>query len=206
LRQNGEGEIAMTIREARQNYSAQLSEIRAERQALQKAMQEQEKQTGGNFDRVTFSEELKKLDAAYQATQGVLEKINARSSLIEDTESARQQRDAAIEQAQEMLKCLETARRISAGDKVPAKDEKKLMEFSHELYMSAKNMAFLRAQQEEQAKRKKHDSLWADEDENREKPDSPESIAADTEISVPDAAYVAHSAAAAAETEAPTQE
>lgn len=186
----------MTIREARQNYSAQLSEIRMERQALQKAMQEQEKQTEGNFDRITFSEELKKLDAAYQATQGVLEKINARGTLIEETESARQQRDAAIEQAQEMLKCLETARRISAGDKVPAKDEKKLMEFSQELYMAAKNMAFLRAQQEEQAKRKKHDSLW--EDEEKEEPDSPREIAANTEISVPKAAYVARRAAAEA--------
>ena len=45
------------------------------------------------------------------------------------------------------------------GDKVPAKDEKKLMEYDPKLYMMAKNAAAML----EMRKRKEHKSLWEDE-------------------------------------------
>ena len=81
---------------------------------------------------------------------------------------------------EDMLKCLEVARRISQGEKVPASDEKKLMDFNKDLYMAAKNMAFLRAAQEK--KTKEHDSLW--EEEQEEEQVDPHEVATNTEINV----------------------
>ncbi len=61
---------------------------------------------------------------------------------------------------------METARRIAAGDKVPAQDEKKLMDYNYKLYLSAKNAAILNEMKEH----KEYDSLWED-DEKREPTD-----------------------------------
>ena len=57
-------------------------------------------------------------------------------------------------------KVMETARRIARGDKVPSRDEKKLMEYSPDLYQMAKSAAMLNARK----KHKKHKSLYEDED------------------------------------------
>ena len=57
-------------------------------------------------------------------------------------------------------KILEIARRIARGDKVPPRDEKKLMEYSAELYQMAKSAAMLNAMK----KHKKHKSLFEDEE------------------------------------------
>lgn len=43
-----------------------------------------------------------------------------------------------------MNKIMLVARRIMHGDKVPAKDEKKLMEFDPKLYMMAKSCSYVR--------------------------------------------------------------
>ena len=61
-----------------------------------------------------------------------------------------------------MSKAMEVARRIMKGGIVPAKDEKKLMEFSMELYQAAKNIGSMVQQRE----REKYKSLWKDEEEN----------------------------------------
>ena len=73
------------------------------------------------------------------------------------------------EYALDQVKLMEVARRIGRGDIVPASDEQKLMEYSMELYMSAKNLAMLNELQDKD--RKKHDSLW---DDDEEKPDNPD--------------------------------
>ena len=65
--------------------------------------------------------------------------------------------DLAMEEySEDMIKIMEVARRIMKGAKVPASDEKKLMEYSMELYMAAKNMAVLN----ENKKKEEYDSLW----------------------------------------------
>ena len=64
---------------------------------------------------------------------------------------------------EDMAKLLEIARRISSGDKVPYKDEKKLLEFSPELYQAAKVAAILHANK----KPKEHKSMFEDEEENK---------------------------------------
>ena len=83
------------------------------------------------------------------------------------------------EYGEEMAKCLEIARRIANGDRVPAQDEKKLMDFNMEVYMAAKNMAAMNTDK----KHKDYDSLWGDEEEKEENPD-PMEMAADSEINV----------------------
>lgn len=76
---------------------------------------------------------------------------------------AKQQKEAGEDMAEDMAKAMETARRISRGDIVPAIDEQKLMEFSQELYQMAKNMAMLHQMEEH----RKDKSLYEN-DEERE--------------------------------------
>ena len=82
-----------------------------------------------------------------------------------EVEASKQQGEAAKEAADDMAKCMEIARRISKGDKVPAYDEKKLLEYNFELYLSAKNAAMLNTEKS----KKSHKSLWEDEEENSKK-------------------------------------
>lgn len=74
--------------------------------------------------------------------------------------------EAAKDYYDDLQKIITVARRMSKGDLVPASDEKKLMEYDDKLYMMAKNAQMLA----ELEKRKKHDSLWEDE-EKKEYPD-----------------------------------
>lgn len=59
-----------------------------------------------------------------------------------------------------MAKIMEVARRIMRGAIVPASDEKKLMEYSEEIYQTAKSVGAMVRRQ----KKEKYDSLWGDED------------------------------------------
>ena len=63
---------------------------------------------------------------------------------------------------EDMAKLMEIARRIARGDKVPAKDERKLMEFNSELYQAAKAAAMLHANK----KHKEHKSMFDEEENN----------------------------------------
>lgn len=75
----------------------------------------------------------------------------------ERKKSAEKSGDALVD----LGKIMEIARRIARGDRVPDKDEKKLMEYSAELYQMAKSAAMLSRLR----KRKKHKSLYDDEEE-----------------------------------------
>ncbi len=185
----------MKIRDAKQAYSAQMNVLQAQRQVLRKVLEEQEKSSAGsqNFDRVELSRELSQLDAQYEAVRSGMEGIVARENAIMDAESAKQQSEAASEMATELRKCLEVYRRIASGAKVPSRDEKKLMEFSMELYVAAKQMAMLKAQKED----KEYDSLWENE-KPEEETQSPSEIAAGSEISVSSPQDVAANAVAEA--------
>ncbi len=184
----------MKINDAKRAYSAQLQTLQAQRQALRKTLQEREKSGAAsqNFDRVELSRELSLLDAQYEAVRGGMEGIMARESAIHNAEAAKQQGEAMSKAADEIAKVLEVYRRIASGGQVPPADEKKLMEFSGELYMAAKNMAFLKAQKGE-----KYDSLWEDEDEERGGKMSASEIAGNSEIAVASPEDVAARAVAA---------
>ncbi len=90
---------------------------------------------------------------------------------------------------------MELFRRISNGDKVPPADEQKLLEFSQELYMAAKNMAAMKKEQG-----KEYDSLWGDE-EKTEYAD-PREVAENSEISIDAPEDVSARAAASLDVEA----
>ncbi len=183
----------MQIRDAKQAYSAHLNLLQSQRQALRKILKEQTDSgaANGNFDRVELSKELSVLDAQYEAVRGGMEGIIARENAIHDMEASKQQNDAAKKAYAEMGKMMEVYRRIASGAKVPAKDEQKLMEYSHELYMAAKTMAFMREKND-----KEYDSLWKNEDDGGKDTRSPDEIAATSEISVASPEDVAATAAA----------
>lgn len=82
---------------------------------------------------------------------------------LQQLEAQKDSAEAAGDGVKELGKLMEIARRIAKGDKVPAKDERKLMEYSNELYQTAKMSAVMN----QNRKHKKHKSLFEDE-ENRD--------------------------------------
>lgn len=188
----------MKIRDAKQLYTTQLNALRDKKQSLTNLLKEQEKsgQAIPSVDRLELTRELSEVDADYQAVQSVMEGILTKESLIHDTEAAKQQAEAAAKWGEEISKIMEIVRRISSGAKVPPQDEKKLMDYSFELYMAAKTAA-LAAQEND----KEYDSLWDEEEDSGETQDAHE-IAENAEISVP-SPEVAAGASPAAEAASP---
>jgi len=167
------------IGEAQKAYRQQLSLLRGQkkdyvnqqeenRKKMEKA-QEKSEQLGVKFE---LSEEYlareKELQGQIDALSGqikknekVLEDLADQEMGIFNSVASKQQADAMKEYGEEMAKCLEIARRISRGDKVPAQDEKKLMEFNMDIYKMAKNMAAINMNR----KHEEWDSLWGEEEE-----------------------------------------
>lgn len=190
----------MKIKEARQAYTAQLDILRNRQRELLKQKEENDGKlsgyagsaaAGGDAGVVLeLSEEYRKRAQELQekldsVKEQIEEHIKLRDQVIEmevgiaNAEVAKQQGEAMQDYGEEMAKCLEIARRIANGDRVPAQDEKKLMDFNMEVYMAAKNMAAMNLDK----KHKDYDSLWGDEEEKGENPD-PLEMAGDTEINV----------------------
>lgn len=172
----------MKIGEASKIYSAKLSEINEQRKALyekKKALEDgriemtddEVKALGKAIDRIEI-----KRDNASKA----MESVNTQKSFLMEAENSKRQGDAMAEQAENYSKCLEVAHRIAKGDKVPLKDEQKLLEFSSEMYQMAKNMAAVANNE----KVKKHKTLWKDEDEARQPEKSVEETVDNMECSV----------------------
>ena len=159
----------MRLIEAQQAYRTQRQELIDQRRELlnrQKAL-ERKMNTAVN-GRELFAEEAATLELSINANKEkfdenlkVLDRLAEQECAVWNAEVCRQQSDAMSDAAMDMAKIMEVARRISTGGKVPASDERKLMDYSMELYMSAKNMAMLK---ELEKKRKEYDSLWEDED------------------------------------------
>lgn len=167
----------MKIGEARQIYSAQIKEFQQQKVSLAKQKKDLEHKMSIFPDgKEQYANEAATLELSYSAVsekydeyRNFMEKIMEQHTLLLNAESAKQQGEAMEEYALDQVKLMEVARRIGRGDIVPASDEQKLMEYSMELYMSAKNLAMLNELQDKD--RKKHDSLW---DDDEEKPDNPD--------------------------------
>lgn len=185
----------MKIPEAQKIYRANRHELIDQRKLLIKQRDELERKK-----RVTpngselFSEEAATLELSinevnkkFDDNQEILDKLGEQYAAVWNSEVAKQQADAMEKAGIDMSKIMEVARRIADGAKVPAKDEEKLMEFSMELYMAAKNMAAMNADKDEE-----YDSLWEDEEEDGQeydpkgKADNAEVSMDLPEISVPD--------------------
>ena len=190
----------MKIAEARRAYAIQLSVQRSQRAQLlkQKEKLEQEKanrlsvssETSGNGVSLELSDEyLQRFTELQERIDTLTDQIKKNEKSLDDviemevgianSEVAKQQGDAMEEAAEDMAKCLEIARRISRGDKVPAQDEKKLIDFNMEIYQIAKNMAVMNMNK----KHKEWESLWEDEEEKQEYAD-PMETAADAEMNI----------------------
>ena len=177
----------MKIGEARQIYSAQLRSYQEQKSALAKQRKDlaQKMQAVPN-GRELYEKEGVALELSYNAVcekydeyQNFMEKLTEMHTLYFNAEATRQQGEAMADYAVDLAKVMEVARRIANGDKVPASDEQKLMEFSMELYMSATNLAVMNENKE----KTEYDSLWDDDKDAPENPD-PSEVADSKEISL----------------------
>lgn len=160
----------MKIGEAKQTYGVQIKEFfnkQKELDAEKKALDRKIRTTENGA--VVFQNEAAILELQYNAVsdkrqeyQDYMDKLSEQWANVANMVSSEQQGDAMADAAEELGKIMEVAKRIMHGDKVPATDEKKLMEYDWKLYSMAKNAA---AMLEMQEKRKEHKSLWEDEEE-----------------------------------------
>lgn len=176
----------MKIGEASLAYQARMKALNEQRKALyeQKKALEDGKLEMTDEEISALGKAIDRVEANYDNTSKGLEALNMRKMFLQNAESTKRSGEYAAKQADDYSKCLEVARRIARGDKVPAHDEQKLLEFSSVMYMTAKNMAAL-AQNE---KTKKHKSLWKDDDGNGQPQRSVEEVVDNMEsgVSMPD--------------------
>lgn len=159
----------MRIEQARQVYSAQIKEYREQQLLLTKQKQELEQQMRLNPDHAkAFEQEAATLELTIQAVnekqdeyKDYMEKLMEQRTAMANMVVAKQQGEAMEDYVEDLGKIMEVARRLMKGDIVPPGDEKKLMDYSMEMYQAAKNMGTMIKNQE----RKEHKSLWEDEEE-----------------------------------------
>lgn len=152
----------MKISEARQLYSGQIKAYHEQQLILSKQKQELEQKINTTPDgKNIYANEAATLELTIQAVddkqneyRDYIEKLLEQWSATANMISSEQQGEAMEESIADMGKILEVARRIMKGGIVPPSDEKKLMEFSMELYQAAKNIGALAKKKEE------YDSLW----------------------------------------------
>lgn len=160
----------MKISEARQLYNGQIRAYREQQTALAKQKQELEKKMASVEDGKTlYANEAATLELTIEAVKekqteyrDYMDKLLEQWSATANMVSAKQQGEAMEEYVEDLAKIMEVARRIMKGGIVPPSDEKKLMDYSMEMYQAAKNMGALAKEREE------YDSLWEEEEEERE--------------------------------------
>ncbi len=98
-------------------------------------------------------EAVREKQSAYEK---YMETLTEHQTAMQNMIAAGQQEDAMEEGFTDLGKIMEVARRLMMGGIVPANDERKLMEYSMELYQAAKNMGAMAKEKE----REEYDSLW----------------------------------------------
>ncbi len=186
----------MKIGEAQKLYRAQRASLLEQKQKLLKKREDLEKKMNITPDgKEIYANEAARLELTLDAVtqrfdenQEVLDRLVEERVLVWNAEVSRQQSDVMQEKSDDMAKIMEVARRIGKGAKVPASDEKKLMDYSMEVYLAAKNLAMLN----ERKKREKYKSLWEDEDDRQRQEYDPQEKAenAETSVGLPDTSPV----------------
>ena len=175
----------MKIAEAQPIYYANRKKLVEQTRTLyaQKKDAEQKYRLTGD---TRFSEEaatlelsLQETNKAFEENQKVVDSLMEQWCAVSNMESAKQAGEAMEKSAADMGKVIMVFRRLANGDIVPQTDEKKLMEYDFKMYQVAKNMQMMAQQAEKE--RKKHKSLWEDEEETT--PEDPTEIADNTEYS-----------------------
>ena len=158
----------MKIAEARQLYSTQIRAYQEQHTALFKQKKElEEKMKNEENGNIIYANEAATLELSIKAVeeqksqyQEYMDKLMQQWNAVANMEVAKQQGEAMEEYAVDLGKIMEVARRIMKGGIVPPTDEKKLMEYSMELYQAAKNIGALVKKEKEE-----YDSLWEDDEE-----------------------------------------
>ena len=184
----------MKVGEAQKLYRAQRATIIDRRRKLVKKKEEIDNKIKTVFDsdkREIYANEAATLELSigalnekFDENQEVLDKLTDQYVSVFNAEVSKQQKDAMEDAAMEMSKILETARRIGKGARVPATDEKKVMEYSMDLYLAAKNLAMLNKMN--QKKNDKYDSLWGDEEDKQEYDPEGKAENAETSVGMPE--------------------
>lgn len=159
----------MKIGEARQLYSTQIKSYREQKQILTRQKQELEQKIKSvpngqqlyGKEAVTLELSINAVDKKQTEYENYMNQLQAQWSAQSNMISARQQGDAMEDYVEDLGKIMEVARRLMKGAIVPASDERKLMEYSSELYQAAKNIGALAKQK----KKEEYDSLWGEEEE-----------------------------------------
>lgn len=171
----------MKIEEARIQYNQQIKSYREQQVLLQQQKKELEQKIKTTPDgKKVFANEAATLELTIEAVnekqdeyRAYMDKLMEQWAATANMVSAEQQGDAMEEYAEDMAKIMEVARRIMKGGIVPASDEKKLMEFSMEMYQAAKNIGAMAKEKEE------YDTLWEEEEEKEY--EDPNEVADNTE-------------------------
>ncbi len=166
----------MKIGEAKVVYRGQIQSYQEQKKLLSQRKQELEEQMKHDPKaEELFGKEAATLELTIHALsekqaeyQDYMEKLNQQWAGYVNALSTKQQGEAMEEYNQDLMKVMEVARRIMKGGIVPANDEKKLMEYSMELYQAAKNIGALAKLKEKE----EYDSLW-DEKGKKTAPEDP---------------------------------
>ena len=169
----------MKIAEARQLYSTQIKAYHEQHTALYKQKKELEtkmkNEENGNLlyanEAATLELSIKAVEEQKNKYQEYMDKLLQQWNGIANMEVAKQQGEAMEESVEDLGKIMEVARRIMDGGIVPPSDEKKLMDYSMELYQAAKNIGALAQKEKEE-----YGSLW-EEEEDKRAPEDPMEIA-----------------------------
>ena len=166
----------MKIGEAKIVYREQIKAYQEQKQILSKQKKQLEERM--KYDpkaKELFSKEAATLELTIDALdkkqteyQDYMSKLNQQWAGYANALSAKQQGEAMEEYNQDLMKIMEVARRLMKGGIVPPGDERKLMEYSMELYQAAKNMGALAKESEKE----EYDSLW-EEEEEKTSPEDP---------------------------------
>ncbi len=159
----------MKISEVRQIYNTQIKAYREQQVALSKQKRElEDKMNSVENGKTIYANEaaileltIKAVDEKQAEYEDYMSRLLEQWAATANMVSAEQQGEAMEEYVEDLGKIMEVARRLMKGGVVPATDEKKLMEYSMEMYQAAKNIGALVKQREKE----EYDSLWGDEEE-----------------------------------------
>lgn len=176
----------MKVGEAKKIYGAQLRDLWNKKLELINQKKQLEKKTnavpGGKElfaeEAATLELSLEAVSKKYEENRKFMDKVSETYVAAFNAEVSRQQSDVMEEYAEDLAKVNEVARRIADGGIVPPTDEQKLMEYSMEMYMAAKNMALLNELKEKE----EYESLWGEEEEPAEY--DPEGAGNNAEVTV----------------------
>ena len=162
-RRNASAQLQKAVKQTGGASSAARTRDRVELQYADVLTAEKEGYIEVNGSRFTVTSDMaSQMRRAYEEMRSRNEAKAARQAAEANARAARQQTEAAEEEAKAMKQAMEIARRIAKGGHVPPQDEKFLMEFSQEMYMSAKMMAMMAKEHE------KYDTVLEDEEEDAE--------------------------------------